>query len=224
MIAIASWLLALPPASVQAQSVCGRIGEGSVTTGPYDYRTDRKEVEFIEGNHFQPQVQALIGGVSGRIGDELNYLLTHVPNDHKALLVLMTYGEKLKWAPAPGLRYSYECYYERALRWRNDDAIAHMIYATYLNKFARTKEALEQLAYASKLPEATGFTQYNIGLIYLDMKQYELALAQAQKAQALGFERAELRDGLKAVGKWRESPQATTNAAASEPAASAVKP
>jgi tetratricopeptide (TPR) repeat protein len=224
MVAAAYWMLASLSTSAlaqQAPSACGPIGAGSVTIGPYDYRTDRKEVDFINGNHFQPQVQALIGGVSGPIGGELDFILRHIPNHHQALVLLMKYGEKLKWAPAPGMHYPYECYYERAIRWRSDDAIVHLIYATYLNKFSRTQEALAQVAHAIALDEPNGFTQYNAGLIYLEMKQYDLALAQAHKAEALGFTRSALRNGLMKAGKWKE-PLGRTDAPAASSAAPAA--
>jgi tetratricopeptide (TPR) repeat protein len=205
---IAGCVLALLPIRALAQSeqpgACGPIGAPLVTIGPYDYRTERKEVAFIEGNHFQPQVQALIGGVSGTIGAELDFMLRHIPNHHKVLITLIRYGEKLKWVPAPGLRFSYECYFNRAIRFRPDDTSVRLIYATYLNKVSRTSEALDLLADAANAAGDNGFTQYNIGLIYLDMRQYDLARAQAHKARSLGFEKADLQDRLKAAGEWKE--------------------
>lgn len=207
-------------AQTEQSNACGPLGPPAVSDGPYDYRVDRGMVQFVERNHFQPQVEALVGGVSGYIGSDLDYMLRHVPNHPRALLTLIRYGEKLKWAPAPGMLFSYECYFDRAIRFRPDDALVRMIYATYLNKFSRTPEALQQLAYAVRLANDDGFAQYNIGLIYLDMKQYELALAQAHKASSLGFGRAALRDGLKSAGKWKEPQSAPEEAPASRRAAS----
>ena len=48
------------------------------------------------------------------------------------------------------------------------------------------------------------FTQYNVELIYLDMKNYDKALEQAHKAYELGFGRTELRDRLKSAGRWKD--------------------
>ncbi len=204
--AAAAYALAFLPTQAVAQdakaSSCGSIGP--LSEGPYDYRTERTRVTYIEGHHFQPQVEALVGGVSGPIGAELNYMLTYVPNHPRVLLALVRYGEKNKWVLAQGLRYSYDCYFDRAIRFRPDDVVVRMIYATYLNKVSRTSEALKQLAYATELAKDDGFAHYNVGMIYMDMKEYRLALAQAHKARLLGFERTELRDRLKAVGKWDE--------------------
>lgn len=187
-------------------NVCGSLALRPGESGPFDYRTDRKEVEFIEGNHFQPQVEALVRGVSGTVGDELAFMLAVVPNHHRVLVALVRYGEKLKWAPAYGLRFSYDCYFERAMRFRPNDATVRLIYATYLNKVSRTREALQQLAYAADAAGDNGFTQYNVGLIYAEMKQYDLARAQAHKAWSLGFSRTELREQLMAAGKWHDPP------------------
>lgn len=209
----------------EAANACGPLRAGSVSEGPYDYRVDRGRIAFIESNHFQPQVQALTGGVSGPIGAELDFVLRFVPNHHKALLLLITYGERLKWAQPPGLRYPYECWYERAIRWRADDAVVRMIYAMYLNKRSRTNDALAQLNSATVIAGDSGFTHYNVGLIYLEMKEYDLALAQAHKAQSLGFDRTTLRDQLKAVNKWKDAPTETAtaaSAAASQPPSAAA--
>lgn len=217
MLALAAAFLFAVSDGAQAQeaaSACGPVGVGSVSEGPYDYRVDRNRIAFIESNHFQPQVQALVRGVSGPIGAELDFLLRYVPNHHKALLLLITYGERLKWAQPEGLRYPYECWYDRAIRWRADDAAARMIYAMYLNKRSRAKEALSQLSSATVIAGDNGFTHYNIGLVYLEMKAYDLALTQAHKALSLGFDRTALRDRLKAANKWRE-PTAEMSTAAS---------
>jgi hypothetical protein len=224
VVAAASAMACLPmraSAQTQQASACGALGPPTVSIGPYDYRVDREMVKFIEGNHFQPQVEALVGGVSGYIGSDLDFVLRHVPNDPKVLLTLIRYGEKLKWTPAPGLRFSYECYFDRAIRFRPDDPMVRMIYATYLNKFSRTQEALRQLAYAGDLAKDDGFAQYNVGLIYLEMKRYDLALAQAHKAISLGFAKTALSDGLKSAGKWKDPPSVPDASREPQPAASA---
>lgn len=215
--------------SQEAANACGPVGRGSVSEGPYDYRARNQRIAVIESNHFAPQVQALVRGQTSTIGGDLSFVLNFVPNHHKALLLLITYGEKLQWTHPPLLRYPYECYYERAIRWRPDDPMVRMIYAMYLNKRSRPNDALQQLRIAAALAGDNGFTQYNIGLIYLEMKQYDPALIQAHKAQALGFDGIALRDGLKASGKWKEPPAdaegtAATPASALAPAAAGSAP
>ncbi len=79
-----------------------------------------------------------------------------------------------------------------------------MLYAQYLHKHKRTPEALAQLQVASDLAKDNGFTHYNIGLVYFEMGQYDLALAQAHKAKALGFDQPELAQMLTAKNQWKE--------------------
>lgn len=116
---------------------------------------------------------------------------------------MMRYGEKLKTPQPPYAEYSVECYFLRALRFRPDDTTVRLMYATFLNANARAPEAMQELEQVAKAAGDNPFTCYNMGLIYLDMKEYEKALALAHKAMALGFGQTGLRDKLMAIGKWR---------------------
>ena len=177
--------------------------------GPYDYRTDRDKLEIVEDYHFTPEVEALIRGKSSaKLGADLSYTLNAFPNHHRALMSVMRYGQKLKTPQPADTQYSVECYFQRALRFRPDDAVARMIYATFLTTNGRSADALRELAQVEKTAGDNSFTYYNLGLIYLDMKEYDKALTQAHKAMALGFTRTGLRDKLVEAGKWREPAKA----------------
>ena len=189
-----------------AQTTTGACGSLENAYGPYDYRTERgQHLYLVEMAHFTPSVEALVKGNTGYLGGDLDYTLRAYPNHHRALMSVMRYGEKMKSPQPPDLRYPVECYFERALRFRPDDTIARMIYATFLQKAGRDKEADVQLEDASKLAKDDAFTHYNVGLIYLYGKNYEGALREAHQAYALGFPRPELKNRLVASGKWRES-------------------
>ena len=116
-----------------------------------------------------------------------------------------------------------ECYFLRAVVFRPKDRIARMLFAQFLIHKSRFDEAAEQLVVAARLALDNPFTQYNVGLLYFEMKNYPKALEQAHKALALGLDRPELRDKLKGVNAWQDS-STEPNAAASEPDASAAKP
>jgi len=187
-----------------AQSSSLACGELRTGYGPFDYRTDRNKLGIVEQYHFTPEVEELIRGKSSiHIGQDLSYTLTAFPNHHRALLSMMRYGEKLKTPQPPDVKYSVECYFERALRFRPDDAVARMMYASFLSKNARAPEAMRELEQVAKVAGDNFFTYYNMGLIYLDMKEYEKALTMAHKAMAMGFQKPELRDKLMAIGRWR---------------------
>ena len=173
--------------------------------GPWDYRTDKKMLVIVEKAHFQPSVEALMRNPkTGPPGGDLDYTLRASPNHHRALMAIMRYGDQLKTERTPESTYVLECYFERAIRFANDDPIVRMIYAMYLSKRKRAAEALQQLDQATNLALDNPFTNYNIGLVYFDMQQFDKALSQAHKALALGLNQPALREQLKAAGKWVE--------------------
>jgi tetratricopeptide (TPR) repeat protein len=84
------------------------------------------------------------------------------------------------------------------------------MYANFLTTNNRNAEALQHIDQVAHLAGDNAFTHYNMGLAYLDIKEYEKALAQAHTAIALGLEQPALREKLIAAGQWREpAPQAT---------------
>lgn len=190
-----------PAIGQAARSACGDLGNGY---GPYDYRTDRDKLPIVEAGHFTPEVEALFRSVTGYIGGDLDYTLRAFPNHHRALVSMMRFGERTKSAQPPSAKYTVECYFERAVRFRPDDTTVRMLFATYLHKIGREADANQQLELAVKLAGENAFTHYNAGLVYLDLKNYDEALRQAHVAYELGFPRPHLREALKAMGKWTE--------------------
>ncbi len=59
--------------------------------------------------------------------------------------------------------------------------------------------------FASELAKDAPFTQQNIGLIYVEFKQYDQARASAQRVIDLGERPEQLIDALTQVGEWREA-------------------
>lgn len=172
--------------------------------GPYDYRTDKDKLSVVEAYHFTPEVASLIRGKSGHIGGDLDYTLRAFPNHPRALIAMAQLGEREKTTKVFGAQYSVECYLHRASRFRNDDGTVKMIYANYLVKKGRSKEALKQLNDAVSLSDSNTSLDYNIALVYLDLKEYDKSLTYAHKAYQAGFPLPGLRDRLKRAGKWRE--------------------
>jgi tetratricopeptide (TPR) repeat protein len=218
-------LAALLPTQVlaQAQSEAqagdlGSCGNLRNSYGPFDYRTDRQQLVIVEAYHFNSAVEQLIRGTTGTIGGDLDYTLRAYPNHHRALSAMSRYGEKLKDNFVPGAAFSVECYFVRAVNHRPDDPTVRMLYAVYLKGQKRLPDALKQLAYAETITADSGYTHFNIGMVYAELGDYEAALRQAHKAMALGFTRPELKARLVAAKKWVEPPPAATAAAAAEPA------
>ena len=200
-------------ASTRAQtSTCGDIANAY---GPYDYRTDRDKLQIVETFHFTPEVEALIRGRSGYLGGDLDYTLRAFPNHHRALIAVMNYGRKMKTTQPEGLPRQVECYFERAIRFRPDDEVARMLYAKFLAGVNRISEAARELEIVSAAAAAAGngFTQYNVGLLYFELGQFDRALKQAHLAASLGFSGTALRDELSRAGRWQDAPG--SNAASS---------
>lgn len=186
--------------------------------GPWDYRSDPiKRLKTVERYHFTPQVEMLLKGESSaRIGMDLDFTLRSFPNHHRALLSMMRLGAREGRAKPDGAQFSVECWFERALRFQPDDAVARMLYVTFLNRAGRLPEARDQLGQVTAAAGDNPFTHYNAGLLYLEMKDYPNALAQAHISYGMGMGRPELRDQLVKAGQWRE-PAAAASSPASDP-------
>ena len=181
---------------------CGPLGE------PFgDYLVDKERVARAESFHFTPEVEALIRGKSTTvIGADINFMLVNFPNHHRALVAMQRLAEREKKSQPAGAHAPVECYFDRAVRFRPDDVVARMLYASYLAKAGRGQEAAAQLEAAAQHAEGNPFSAYNIGLIYFEMKAYEKALAYAHIAYAAGFPQPALREMLQAAGAWKNVP------------------
>ena len=209
-------------AQAQAGSgVCGSIQRSD--GGPWDHQVDKERLRTVEAFHFTPEVETLLRGTSGPIAADLDFTLRSFPNHHRALMAMMLYGEKVKSPHPIGATYSVECYFDRAIRFRPQDTIVRMIFAKFLSKSGRAPQAQQQLELATTLAGDNGFTHYNIGLIYFDMKKYSEALSAAHASYALGFTRPDLRERLRGVGKWQDA-QANPSAATSNAEPNAATP
>ncbi len=181
---------------------CGSVA--MTDDGPYDYRVGHYRMKQVEGNHLSPDVVNLVKGQTGTIGADLDFVLRYFPNHHVALFSMVRLGEKEKRSRPLGATYVVECYFKRALMFRDDDAVVRTIYASYLYKAGKKAEALNQLNKAVQLGEDSPNINYNIGLIYFDLHEYDKALSFAHRAYGSGFPLPGLRDKLKRAGKWRE--------------------
>lgn len=196
------FLIFLPSRAADVNDyVCGSLQNAY---GPYDYRSDKDKLQIVEQYHLTPDVVNLVAGTTGSIGGDLSYALRAFPNHHVALMAMAKLGEKEKTAKPAGAKYTVECYFQRAVRFRNDDEIVRILYASYLSRAGKKNEALGQLNEAARLGSDSANANYNMGLVFYDLKEYDKALFHAQEAYHLGFPLPGLRDKLKRAGKWTE--------------------
>jgi tetratricopeptide (TPR) repeat protein len=226
-----SVVAAAPAWSQVSAQGCGSL---SNTFGPFDYRPDKykpapgdsephaEKLRLVHIAHFRPEMEALIRGGQGEkseVGPEFDYTLRAFPNHHRALIALIRLAEKQNALQPRGMRYSVECWFERALRFTPDDTIARMIYVSFLIKKNRVNDAKAQLDVAEQTAEDNPLTQYNIGMMHFELKNYDKALAQAHKAYAAGVMLPDLKTRLEGAGQWKEAPSPTN----AEPASSSPK-
>lgn len=203
-IAVVIMWVATSPLYAAKEIYCGEIKLGS-TGGDYTNSEDKaNKLGVVEGYHFTAEVEKLISGTSGTLGADIGYTLDHFPNHHRALAAMGKLGLRDKVKKAAGAKYSVECYFERAIRFKPTDGMVRMVYGDYLLKTGRSHEAREQLQIAADLQPEDPTINYNVGLLYLKQKDYERARTYAKKAYDLGFPLPGLKNQLKQAGKWDE--------------------
>ena len=189
--------------------------------GPFDYRTaSQKDRDLVEKFHFTRDVEMLRHGSTGGSipGPDINYTLTVFPNHPRALKSMMELGIRDKTPRPQGVRFTVECYFDRALRFTPDDANVKVLYAIFLKNAGRKADALQMLSSAAEQAGETANIHYNLGLLYLDVGQFDQALLHAHAAYRLGFTLPGLRDRLKRAGKWREDTSSDSQSAGRSPA------
>lgn len=173
--------------------------------GDYNDPADRQGLALVEF-HFPPQVENLSKGVTGRLGGDIGYTLEHFPNHPRALTAMARLGLRDKSGQPVGAKYSINCYFERAIGFVPGDARPHAIYGSYLLSMGQPDTAMAQLTEALRLDPDNATANYNLGLLYLNKKDYGAARRHAQKAYALGFPLPGLRNRLSAAGQWPPEP------------------
>jgi tetratricopeptide (TPR) repeat protein len=172
--------------------------------GDYNNPDDRQGLSVVENYHFTPNVERLLRGASAPLGADISYTLEHFPNHPRALAAISRLALRDKNRKPNGARFAVECYFDRALRFRPDDARVVSLYGAYLLALGRTDAALAKLEEAARLDPANPTAHYNLGLLYLKKKDYEQARASAHKAYGMGFPLPGLKNQLSAAGEWRD--------------------
>jgi tetratricopeptide (TPR) repeat protein len=195
----ASVALAQAPSGSLSEAQCGTLKN---SYGPFDYRTSGPQLEVVENFHFTPDVEQLRRGQSSYVGGDIDYTLRASPNHHRALVALTNLALRSNSAKPPGTGYTVDCYFERALRFANDDGLVRIIYGVYLYRTGKKKDALRTLEEARRFENDNPNLHYNLGLVYFDLHDIPHALESAQTAYRLGAQLPGLKNKLKAAGVW----------------------
>ena len=179
--------------------LCGSLANGF---GPFDYRDpqNRVNINTVNTYHFNADVQNLIRGETDEyvLGD-LDYILRAIPNHYPALQTTSRYflegGKRYKWR-------TMECYFDRAMRFAPDDPTVRVLYGIYLMKSGKTEEALDELMQALDLNPDSAEVQYDIGLVYFELRNYKQANLYAARAYQGGYPLPGLQHKLERIGQW----------------------
>jgi predicted Zn-dependent protease len=189
--------------SLPAASVCGDLRNHY---GPFDYRTQTAAQRgVVERAHFTSQVEQLRAGESTSVvGADIAYTLHVFPNHPRALNAMSRLALREKRPQPPGANFPVECYFERAIRFQPQDASPYLVYGMHLSRAGQHKRAVEAIQIAAQLAPDDANVNYNLGLAYFELKDYDNALKHAELAYAAGFPLEGLRRMLKKAGKWQE--------------------
>lgn len=201
--------------SVSAQEFSERLSsecggpEIENSYGPYDYTNPDDfldKLPRVERAHFDIGVESLEAGINEPLaGGDIDYTLRAFPNHHRALDAMGRYQLRYpNTVKPPGVNWSADCFFKRALVFRPEDSAARMIYGIFLTRSKRFEEAerqyLKALAISPKMPEA----HHNLSLLYIDMKNFSGARNHAREAYLQGFPLRGAENKLRRLGQWEE--------------------
>ncbi|WP_338769336.1 tetratricopeptide repeat protein [Massilia sp. METH4] len=192
--------LLLLAAAAGAKPYCGEITNAF---GPYDYRDPPdNSLYMVEHAHYTEEVAAGVKGNTGSIGGDLDYTLRVFPNHVKALTTMAAVAARSKVNKLAGANYPVECYFERAVRFKPDDALAWGAYGKYLYGIGQAERAMPMLQKAYDMAPDNASVNYNLGIAYFRAKQYDLAVKHAKAAYQHDFPLDGLRNMLVGARKW----------------------
>ena len=197
-------------ASFDLDPACGNLNNNYLGK-PTDYRSaPADQRNLVEGAHFRAEHSQIQKGQtsfkhgenSGSLMGGFDYTLRVFPNHHLALQDIDRLGTILKTDKPVNATYTLDCYYKRAIAFVSDDGVVRLLYGLYLNRRGKTKDALEQFRLAEEYSPDDTNVQYNLGLAYFQVKDYERAREYAKRAYDRGFPLPGLKQMLIKAGKW----------------------
>lgn len=129
---------------------------------------------------------------------DCEFILRYFPNHPR---VLLTVSELCLAWKSP--RCNPDSYFEQAIAINPDVAVTYTTKGIYLLRANRVKDAVAALERAATMDPNSVNAQYNLGLAYVEAKDYERANRHAQRAYQLGAPLPGLRDRLKRAGAWK---------------------
>lgn len=139
---------------------------------------------------------------------DVMFMLNYYPNHPQALMLLVDYCEQWK---SPGCDVPMA--FENAVAVNPQAATTYVVRGIYYFRGKKLPASIESFKKALELEPNSLNAHYNLGLAYVETKQYDLANVHAQSAYRLGASVPGLRDKLERAGKWKpvEQPAAASS-------------
>lgn len=202
--------------------------------GPWDYADPSSNVptgadpmghvKRVENVHFTPEMQLLdLKRFSiERLTGEIHYTLRALPN-HPVALMAISRLERMAGGKLPqrGItpftpKITADCFFDRAIRFRPRDKMVRMVHGMHLHQRGKLKEALAEYELAHSLGEDGPNLNYNLGLLYAELNDWDKAYDYGEKAQRGGFMLPGLRNRLEKAGRPLPPPPVPAPAPAPE--------
>lgn len=184
---------------------CGIVPGQPLTNpyGPYDAinPAHADKLPIVLGAHFTSDVERLIRGNRGPLLADIDYTLRAIPNYHRALASVARYHRQVNIAAEDrDMYYTPDCYFKRAIYFTPKDVTARMLFAMHLHLTGRLNDSYNQYQQAIAIAPDYAELNYNLGLLLVDLKNYDEALESAKKAYAAGYPLQGLKNKLLNAG------------------------
>ena len=172
----------------------------------------------LDQNHYRGAARQLeIRRYHAAIPD-LEFMLKYIPNHPQALAGIAQVSVGLK---RPDLA---DQHFKNAIQLYPDHDETYVIYGVFLHKLGRMDAAIAQYKKALEINPNSVLGHYNLGLAFVDTKDYVEANLHAQRAYQGGMTLPGLRRQLEAANAWKPAAPSTDVSASPEPAGSEGKP
>ena len=166
----------------------------------YNEMKNRARLDVVERVHFTEDVRTLRRGATSYLARDIEFVLNSFPNHPQALDALSRLAVR-EGATQPGrARVDIECRFQWAIQRNPQDAMVRVIRGIYYHRVGRHNDAREQLRIAVELAPENPEVHYNLGLILLQLRDFENARIHAAEAYSRSYPLPGLRNMLDRAG------------------------
>ena len=166
----------------------------------YNDMQNRGRLNVVERVHFTEDVRTLRRGATSYLARDIEFVLNVFPNHPQALDALSRLAVR-EGASQPGrARADIECRFQWAIERNPQDAMVRVIRGIYYHRVGRHNDAREQLRIAVELAPENPEVHYNLGLVLVQLRDFENARIHAAEAYSRGYPLPGLRNLLSRAG------------------------